>query len=106
MIELIKSLERLVEDELVRARREHDASFNSSNEALGVLLEEIDEVAVEVDDLAESFDAFKKSVYADDDERQVLTAGRIYSSAIRGCAELIQVSAMAKKAIARAKKEK
>ena len=103
---LIEGIERMVEEELIRARREHQANFNSSNEALGVLLEEIEEAEYEWKDIKKAFDDFKLGVYGDDDEYQYKYASELYSSAVRCCAELIQVSAMAKKAMARTRREK
>lgn len=100
MIELIRSVEELAQEEHTRANKEHDEYFNSGNEALGVILEEIEEASDEAVDAAKAFDKFKQAVYADDIEWQSDSASDVYSAAVRAAAEFIQVAAMAKKAIA------
>lgn len=100
MIELIGKIAPLVDEEHRRANKEHDNCFNSPNEALGVILEEIEEASDEAVDVAKAFDKFKQAVYADDIEWQSDSASDVYSAAVRAAAEFIQVAAMAKKAIA------
>lgn len=100
MIELIRGVEKLAQEEHKRANKEHDEYFNSPNEALGVILEEIEEASDEAVDAGKAFDKFKQAVYADDTEWQKNSASYIYSASIRCAAEFIQVAAMAKKAIA------
>lgn len=99
MIELIGKVVPLVDKEHVRANNEHDNYFNSPNEALGVILEEIEEACDEAVEVGKAFDNYKKAVYSDDTERQDAFAADIYSAAIRAAAEFIQVAAMAQKSI-------
>ena len=99
MIKLIGEIVPLVDEEHVRANNEHDNYFNSPNEALGVILEEIEEACDEAVEVGKAFDNYKKAVYSDDTEQQDVFAADIYSAAIRAAAEFIQVAAMAQKSI-------
>lgn len=99
MIELIKKIIPLVDEEHRRANEEHDSRFNSPNEALGVILEEIEEACDEAVKVGKLFDEYKKAVYSDDTEEQDSLAVDIYSASIRAAAEFIQVAAMARKSI-------
>lgn len=100
MIELIRSVEKLAREEHTRANKEHDEYFNSGNEALGVILEEIEEACDEAVEVGKLFDKYKKAVYSDDTETQDSLAVDMYSASIRAAAEFIQVAAMAQKSIA------
>lgn len=103
MIELIGKIVPLVDKEHVRANNEHDNYFNSPNEALGVILEEIEEACDEAVEVGKVFDNYKKAVYSDDTEMQDSLAADMYSAAIRAAAEFIQVAAMAQKSTVRNK---
>lgn len=100
MIELIGKIVSLVDEEHVRANKEHDSRFNSPNEALGVILEEIEEACDESVEVGKLFDKYKKAVYSDNTETQDSLAVDMYSASIRAAAEFIQVAAMAQKSIA------
>lgn len=100
MIELIGKMVPLVDEEHRRANEEHDSRFNSPNEALGVILEEIEEACYEAVEVGKLFDKYKKAVYSDDTETQDSLAIDMYSASIRAAAEFIQVAAMAQKSIA------
>ena len=103
MIELIGKIVTLVDEEHVRANKEHDNCFNSPNEALGVILEEIEEACDEAVEVGKLFDKYKKAVYSDDTETQDSLAVDMYSASIRAAAEFIQVAAMAQKSTVRNK---
>lgn len=103
MIELIRTIIPLVDEEHRRANKEHDNCFNSPNEALGVILEEIEEACDEAVEVGKLFDKYKKAVYSDDTETQDSLAVDIYSASIRAAAEFIQVAAMAQKSTVRNK---
>lgn len=100
MIELIGKVVPLVDKEHVRANSEHDNYFNSPNEALGVILEEIEEACDEAVEVGNIFSKYKKAVYSNDTEEQNSLAADMYSASIRAAAEFIQVAAMAQKSIA------
>lgn len=100
MIELIGKIIPLVDEEHRRANKEHDNRFNSPNEALGVILEEVEEACDESVEVGKLFDKYKKAVYSDDTETQDSLAVDMYSASIRAAAEFIQVAAMAEKSIA------
>ena len=103
MMELIKKIIPLVDEEHRRANEEHDSRFNSPNEALGVILEEVEEACDEAVEVGKLFDKYKKAVYSDDTEAQDSLAVDIYSASIRAAAEFIQVAAMAQKSTVRNK---
>lgn len=103
MIELIGKIVPLVDEEHRRANEEHDSRFNSPNEALGVILEEIEEACDEAVEVGNLFDKYKKAVYSDDTETQDSLAVDMYSASIRAAAEFIQVAAMAQKSTVRNK---
>lgn len=103
MIELFSKIIPLVDEEHVRANKEHDSRFNSPNEALGVILEEVEEACDEAVEVGKLFDKYKKAVYSDDIEEQDSLAVDIYSASIRAAAEFIQVAAMAQKSTVRNK---
>lgn len=103
MIELISKIIPLVDEEHRRANEEHDSRFNSPNEALGVILEEIEEACDEAVEVGKLFNKYKKAVYSDDTETQDSLAVDIYSASIRAAAEFIQVAAMAQKSTVRNK---
>lgn len=99
MKELMQSVNGLVEEERERAAKKHGATLHSSHEALGVLWEEIGEAEEELELIKKLFEVFKTAVRDDAYTHQLQTLDDVYTHAMRGACELIQVANVALKSI-------
>lgn len=95
MKELLKSVEKLAAEELVRTYEKHPA-FNSSHEGYAVILEEVDEKDA-INDVSTLTGYLWNYVKTDCCEEQKCRAGMLKKYAIHAAAEAIQVAAMAQK---------
>ena len=100
MEKLIKSVQKIKEEEYGRATEKFGATNNSDHESFAVLFEEMQEAFEEVKNTDTTIQQFWKMVKTkgvdDRDKQSVLTA--IENSAIFAACEFIQVAAMAYKA--------
>lgn len=69
MKEIIRGVNVLATEEMIRANKEHPL-FRSDHEALGVIGEEVNEVAIEKDKIDMAFKNFQTSVYQDREDRK------------------------------------
>lgn len=93
---LQKSIGILVEEELEAARSQHGAEFNSHHEAYGVTREEIQEAGDELKRIRKLLKDVWGYIKLDLDVGEIELT-EIEKRAINGAAELVQVSAMARK---------
>lgn len=99
MKELREQVEKLVYEEYERASKEHGETFYSSHEALGVLWEEVEEAQFEMSGVHTHYNFFGHSVKDNDYDGQAEYLKKIYTMAVNGACELIQVANVAQKAI-------
>lgn len=97
MKKLTKELRKSMWRELDRASEKHGESFNSPAEAYAVIKEELEEAQENMESLSDSIDYFWESVK--DNINTIEDAEWIRKYALSAAAELIQVAAMAKKAM-------
>jgi len=100
MEELIKSVSRLVGEEYRRAATAHGGAASSPHEGYALTKEETDEAHDQIICVEHLMDSLWLAVKADDIQSQPKILRRIRNEAIKGACELIQVAAMANKAIA------
>lgn len=98
MEKLIEEVKELIEREYGRAGARYGLTHHSDHEAYAVLLEEFNEAEDEVRFCSSALEAFWKKVKKDaNDDSKMKPLSLIYSNALLGACELIQVAAMAKK---------
>lgn len=98
MKELLNEVEQAVENELARANKQHPL-FNSLHEEYGILAEEIAESEESFEETEIMFDKFFMYMRKDDYSSANDYLAYIKKNAIDCAAEMVQVAAMAQKAI-------
>ena len=98
MKELLNEVEQAVENELARANKQHPL-FNSLHQSYGILAEEIAEAKEAFEETERMFDRFFMCVRKDDYSSANDYLAYIKKNAIDCAAEMVQVAAMAQKAI-------
>lgn len=98
MKELLNEVEQVVENELARANKQHPL-FNSLHQSYGILAEEIAEAKEAFEETERMFDRFFMCVRKDDYSSANDYLAYIKKNAIDCAAEMVQVAAMAQKAI-------
>jgi len=98
MKELLNEVEQAVENELARANKQHPL-FNSLHQSYGILAEEIAEAKEAFEETERMFDRFFMCMRKDDYSSANDNLEHIKKNAIDCAAEMIQVAAMAQKAI-------
>lgn len=99
MEELIKDVESLVDDEYRRAAAEHGPAARSPHEAYALIKEEIEEADEEMESLHQRLEHIWTGVKADETRFYPDYLRSIKKAAVLGACELIQVAAMADKAL-------
>lgn len=100
MTKLVEKVKNLVKEEYELASAIHGAKHNSPHEAVAVICEEIEESVVENQNVQKMFSDFWDGVKLNaSDEIQKEILGNLRSSAILAACEMIQVAAMAHKAM-------
>ena len=97
MTELINAVKELAKKEYHDRLTEH-GEFVDFHHAYGVIAEEVTEALIETDELKKDLQCYFNFVRADDYENALEFVSAIYSDAVCGAAELIQVAAMCEKA--------
>lgn len=105
MDQLIQSVTGLVGEEYQRAAEEHGAAARSPHEGYGLIKEEIEEADVQMAIVNQRVNAYWDSVKADAYPTQRHFLNEIKRAAVLRACELIQVAAMADKALAGYEKE-
>lgn len=98
MKELLNEVEQVVENELARANKQHPL-FNSLHQSYGILAEEIAEAKEAFEETERMFDRFFMCMRKDDYSSANDYLAYIKKNAIDCAAEMVQVAAMAQKAI-------
>ena len=99
MEELAKEVIRLVAEEYRRAAAEHGADAHSPHEGYALIKEEVEEAQVEMETLNQRLDHLWGTVKGDEDQYGPHYLMYIKKAAVLGACELIQVAAMAEKAL-------
>ena len=100
MTKLVEKVTNLVKEEYELASAIHGAKHNSPHEAVAVIYEEIEESVVENQNVQKMFSDFWDGVKLNaSDEIQKEVLGNLRCSAILAACEMIQVAAMAHKAM-------
>lgn len=99
MDQLIREVTDLVDEEYQRAAAEHGGAAHSSHEGYALIKEETEEADVQIAVINQRVNALWDSVKADVYPRQIFFLKEIKRAAILGACELIQVAAMADKAL-------
>lgn len=97
MLDLLNDLERLIKNERQRADKIHPPVFNSNHEAYAVIYEEWDEAQEEGEFFSIGIKTLWKLIKSD--EKCEVVYKPMYNTALRACAEWLQVAAMCEKAI-------
>ena len=105
MDQLIKSVSDLVGEEYQRAAAEHGGAANTPHEGYALIKEEEEEAADQMSTISLKVTNLWWAVKRDDLASQQLHLSEIRTAAILGACELIQVAAMADKALAGLKME-
>lgn len=100
MDQLIREVTALVGEEYQRAAAKFGPKNNSPHESYAVLLEETEEAQEQVSVIQKRMDAFWLTVKGDAPDAMGAYLNSIKRAAILGACELIQVAAMADKALA------
>lgn len=97
MQEIIKGVNALATEEMIRANKEHPL-FHSDHEALGVIGEEVNEATIEKDRIEVAFKNFRTSVYSDrEDWKKADDIKDLRKAAVLCACEAIQTVAMCDK---------
>lgn len=97
---LIMEVMELVEHEYGRASAKFGPTNHSDHESYAVILEEIQEAKLNIDSFEKEMSVFWDMVKDNADDRSKCAGlRRMQSEALLGACELIQVAAMAKKAV-------
>lgn len=99
MKKLIESVDLIVNEEYDRASKDHGERFHSQHEAYAVIKEEMEEAQEEIEIVDDKLGEFWEAAKRDFLYGCNLNAGIIYKRAMNGACEMIQVAAMAKKAL-------
>jgi len=99
MDKLLKDLKELVLEEYGRASEKFGAKHNSPHEAYAVILEEIEEANDAIEATGAHLGHFWYMTKSDNPELNVYHAANMRDCALKCAAEMIQVAAMAHKAI-------
>lgn len=99
MKKLTTEVTDLIDREYGRAAEQHGVKHYSPHEAYAVIKEEIEEAQDELEVVEDKLDEFWKAAKRDFLYGCNLNAEIIYKRAMSGACELIQVAAMAKKAL-------
>ena len=99
MDELILVVRSLVGDEYGRAAAEHGAAAQSPHEGYALIKEEVEEAEADMEALTQRLDHFWNCVKGDDTRWYPHYLKQIRMTAVLGACELIQVAAMAEKAL-------
>lgn len=105
MEELVKAISALASEEYQRAAAEHGGAANTPHEGYALIKEEAEEAGEQTDTLGVKITNLWWAVKRDDLGSQRLSLSEIRTAAILGACELIQVAAMADKAVAGLRKE-
>ena len=97
MIELVDAVKDLADKEYKHRLTEH-GEFADFHHAYGVILEEVIESQIETEELKKDLQCYFNFVRADDYKNALEFVSAMYSDAVCGAAELIQVAAMCEKA--------
>lgn len=106
MEELIKSVSALVNEEYQRAAAEHGGAANTPHEGYALIKEEEEEAGDQMSVVNRKVTALWGAVKVDDLALQSGHLVEIRTAAILGACELIQVAAMADKAVEGLRKER
>lgn len=98
MKDLLIGIDKLIEEELVRANSKFPL-FHSEHEGVAVIEEEITEANDDFVMMMERFKGFKSGVYHDETEYSAHNISMVKKSAKHAVAELLQVCAMCDKFI-------
>lgn len=99
MDELILGVRSMVGDEYGRAAAEHGAAAHSPHEGYALIKEEVEEAEADMEALTQRLDHFWNCVKGDDTRWYPHYLKQIRMTAVLGACELIQVAAMAEKAL-------
>ena len=99
MKELVDGVIRLVSEEYRRAAAEHGGAAHSPHEGSALIKEEIEEAQAEMETLNQRLDHLWGTVKNDEDQYGPHYLMYIKKAAVLGACELIQVAAMAEKAL-------
>ena len=97
MIEIVNAVKELAKKEYHDRLTEH-GEFVDFHHAYGVIMEEVTEALIETDELKKDLQCYFNFVRADDHENVLEFISAMYSDAVCGAAELIQVAARCEKA--------
>ena len=99
MFELTKEVARLVAEEYGRAAGAQGAAAQSPHEGYALIKEEVEEAQVEMETLSQRLDHLWDSIKGNEDQYGPHYLAYIKKAAVLGACELIQVAAMAEKAL-------
>lgn len=99
MKQLTEEVSALVEKEYQRAASEHGGAANTPHEGYALIKEEEEEAGDQMSLVSQKVVSLWWAVKADDLAMQAGLLGEIRAAAILGACELVQVAAMAEKAI-------
>lgn len=99
MKELVDGVIRLVSEEYGRAAAEHGGAAHSPHEGYALIKEEVEEAQAEMETLNQRLGHLWTSVKSDEDQYGPHYLVYIKKAAVLGACELIQVAAMAEKAL-------
>lgn len=99
MKKLTTEVTDLIDREYGRAAEQHGAKHHSPHEAYAVIKEELEEAQEEIEIVDDKLGEFWEAAKRDFLYGCNLNAGIIYKRAMNGACEMIQVAAMAKKAL-------
>ena len=97
MIEIVNAVKDLADKEY-KDRLTERGEFVDFHHAYGVIAEEVTEAQIETDELKKDLQCYFNFVRADDYKSALEFISSMYSDAVCGAAELIQVAAMCTKA--------
>lgn len=106
MEELVKAVSALVGEEYQRAASEHGGAANTPHEGYALIKEEEEEAGDQMSTVSQKVTVLWWAVKADDQQAQREHLREIRTAAILGACELIQVAAMADKAVEGLRKER
>ena len=100
MHKLIEEVKKCIECECSRIGEKYGFTYHTDHESYAILLEEVEEAKEEMDQLQEDMADFWKTVREDSDNNiKCAHLNDIQMSAVFAACELIQVAAVASKAI-------
>ena len=99
MEELIQAAKKLADEEYIRAAAAPGATPPSPHEGYAHIKEEVEEAQVEMETLSQRLDHLWDSIKGNEDQYGPHYLAYIKKAAVLGACELIQVAAMAEKAL-------